>query len=124
MEELTMSTSLLLALLGAEEPGEPDRTRDFFVWVEATQDPTSPTGWTKGQPERVEIIMRALYDILHSAIYPATPEKVGTVLARALTDHIGPDKNNHDLQYFAKPLRASLRQKMIAYLDDLRNQWP
>ena len=66
----------------------------------------------------------ALYDILHSAIYPATPDKIGTVLARALTDHIGPDTQGHDLQYFAKPLRASLRQKLITYLDTLRDQWP
>ena len=119
-----MTTSLLLALLGTEEPGEPDRTRDFFVWVGAQQDQASATGWTPGEPERVEIMMRALYDILHSTIYPATPERVGTVLARALTDHIGPDNQGHDLQYFAKPLRASLRQKLIAYLDELRNQWP
>jgi hypothetical protein len=119
-----MTTSLLLALLGTEEPGEPDRTRDFFVWVGAAPDQASATGWTPGEPERVEIMMRALYDILHSTIYPATPERVGTVLARALTDHIGPDNQGHDLQYFAKPLRASLRQKLIAYLDELRNQWP
>ena len=119
-----MSTSLLLALLGTEEPGEPDRTRDYFVWVGATQDATSPTGWTKGQPERVAIMMRALYDILQSTIYPATPERIGTVLARALTDQTGPDNQGHDLQHFAKPLRANLRQKMITYLDELRNQWP
>ena len=119
-----MSTSLLLALLGTEEPGESSRQRDYFVWVGAKEDQASPTGWTKGQPERVEIMMRALYDILQSTIYPATPEKIGTVLARALTNHIEPDNQGHDLQFYAKPLRASLRQKLITYLDALRDQWP
>lgn len=119
-----MSLSLLLALLEANEFNESDRTRDYFLWIKATPDATVPRGWKGGEPERVEIMMRALYDILHASIYPATPDKVGTVLARALTDDTDADSHGHDLQYFAKPLRASLREKIIFYLDELRNQYP
>jgi hypothetical protein len=119
-----MWLSLLLALLGTHEVNESDRTRDYFIWIGATPDATAPTGWTKGRPERVELVMRALCDLLHSAIYPATPEKIGTVLARALTDDTTPDAQGYDLQYFAKPLRASLREKMIRYLDELRSTYP
>ena len=124
MEELAMSVSLLLALLGTHEPYESDRTRDYFLWIGAQPSTTSPNGWTGGQPERVEIVMRALYDILQSTIYPATPEKIGTVLARTLTSDTLPDAQGHDLQFFAKPLRANLREKIITYLDELRNKYP
>lgn len=119
-----MTVSLLLALLGDHDSGESDRTRDYFEWIGATEDPKAVHGWVGGKPERVEIMMRALYDILHSTIYPATPEKIGTVLARTLTGDTEPDGQGRDLQYFAKPLRKSLREKMIFYLDEVRNRYP
>jgi hypothetical protein len=119
-----MSMSLLLALLETHEPGEPDRTRDYFQWIGASPDNTAPNGWSGGQPERAEIVMRALYDLLHSSIYPSTPERIGTVLARTLTDDAGPDTRGRDLSYFARDLRTSLRDKMIRYLDELRSRYP
>jgi hypothetical protein len=124
MEEFTMSLSLLLALLGTHEVGEADHTADYFNWIGATPNATAPIGWTGGQPERAEIVMRALYDLLQATIYPSSPENIGTVLARTLTDDTGPDARGRDLQYYAGALRTSLRDKMIAYLDDLRNRYP
>jgi hypothetical protein len=122
--ELTMSMSLLLALLGTHEVGEADRTADYFRWIGATPNTTAASGWTGGKPERAEIVMRALYDLLQSTIYPSTPEKIGTVLARALTSDTDKDLRGHDLEFFAKALRTSLRDKMITYLDELRNRYP
>jgi hypothetical protein len=119
-----MSMSLLLALLGAHEVGEADRTADYFKWIGATPNATAASEWTGGQPERAEIVMRALYDLLQSTIYPSTPEKIGTVLARALTNDTDKDLRGHDLEYYAKALRTSLRDKMITYLDELRNRYP
>jgi hypothetical protein len=124
MEELTMSTSLLLALLGTHEDGESDHTRELFEWIGARPDATQPNGWTSGQPERAELVMRTLYDLLRSTIYPSTPDNIGTVLARTLTDDTDPDGKGYDLQHFARPLRQSLREKMLKYLDDLRSQYP
>jgi hypothetical protein len=119
-----MSLSLLLALLETHEPGEPDRTRDYFQWIEATADGKAPTGWIGGRPERAEIVMRALYDLLHSTIYPSRPEMIGTLLARTLTDDRARDGHGRDLQYFAKVFRTSLRENMIRYLDELRSKYP
>lgn len=119
-----MSLSLLLALLETREAGEQDHTGKYLRWIKAQENPAPPPDWRGAQPERVEMVMRALYDILHSTVYPATPEKIGTVLARALSERYGPDDNGNDLQHFAKPLRASLRGKMVDYLDKLLEQYP
>ena len=119
-----MTISLLLALLETHEDDESDHTGELFEWIGAKPDATQPSGWTSGQPERTELVMRALYDLLRSTIYPSTPDNIGTVLARTLTDDTAPDGKGRDLQYFAKPLRQSLRAKMRKYLDDLRMQYP
>lgn len=119
-----MSLSLLLALLETHEPGEPDRTRDYFQWIGAIPDGKAANGWTAGQPERAEMVMRALYDLLHSTIYPSRPEMIGTLLARTLTNHTAPDGQGRDLQHFAKVFRTSLRENMIRYLDELRSKYP
>jgi hypothetical protein len=118
-----MTVSLLLALLESHEHGEADRTRDYFDWIGAIPDSRAPHGWRGGKPERVEIVMRALYDILHSSIYPATPERIGTVLARVLTNDTDEDNRKDDLPALAKELRESLRKKMLFYLDTLRDKY-
>jgi hypothetical protein len=112
-----MSTSLLLALLEAQEPDEADRTADYYTWIEAHWDGKS---WTGGRPERKELMFRVLYDILHSSVNVAMPEsgRLGTVLARALSE----DKIaslQEDARGYRTELRAALRAQLIRHLDAL-----
>lgn len=83
-----MSISLLLALLETHGGNEPDRSRDYYAWAGAEWDGAR---WINPSPERAELILRELYDVLQATIQAAIPTpmlgggRLGTVLARALT---------------------------------------
>jgi hypothetical protein len=116
-----MSTSLLLALLEAHEPNEPDRSRDYYNWIRAQWDGTK---WNYGSSERRDLMLRELYEVLRSTIninmtlpyetMPAESGALGTVLARTLTDDQRPG-----LPAAAKRLRAALKRELLKRLDAL-----
>jgi hypothetical protein len=110
-----MSTSLLLALLEPHEGYEENRSAEYFRWIGAHWDGSRYVG---GSPERRELVMRELYDVLQSHVNVTMPASgaLGTVLARVLThDTQSPDR----LVEAAARLRASLRRELFRRFDIL-----
>jgi hypothetical protein len=114
-EEDAMAISLLLALLGLplnpeiQVPSEPDLTELYNAWEDQ-------------KPERKELMMRLLYDVLHhSAMVEGEGNQFGRVLARILTDDHGKYPEKPDLNDDIRMLRDHMKQEIRKHLGTLRS---